>query len=351
MEARSRLGFAYLKTGRLDEAIGEFEKVLKKEPGEPFSTLYLGLAFFNKGQIGKTIKIWNGYRNKNQPAVEDEIKRQITLLQIAESQRMAKKALAEEKKLMTIEPKENTIAVSYFKDLSADKSMAPFQKGLAAMVTTDLAKIKSLKVVERVRLQSLLEEMALGQMGIVDEHTAPRMGRLLGAKTFVVGSLRKGSIEVVTSVNGKTGSMRAALNDFWQIPPGIIQTVANALNIVLTPAEKNAIGMVHTKNLKAFIFYGKALMAKDAGNWKQAKDLFMKALKEDPLFALALIESAGCPGASSPSTASLRSMAAPQMASTASAAVDAAQTDHGTAGSEASSAASDSSEGGGGGGY
>ncbi|MBC8463629.1 MAG: tetratricopeptide repeat protein, partial [Deltaproteobacteria bacterium] len=136
-EARSRLGFAYLKTGRLDEAVAEFETVLNKEPGEPYSVLYLGLAYLNRGEIGRTIKTWHGYRNKNKPAVEAEIKRQITLLQIAESQRMAKKALADEKKLMTVEPKENTIAVSYFKDLSPDQSLAPFQKGLAAIVSTD----------------------------------------------------------------------------------------------------------------------------------------------------------------------------------------------------------------------
>ena len=330
VEARSRLGFAYLKTGRLDEAIAEFKTALKTEAGEPYSVLYLGLAYLNKGEIGKTIKTWQRYRNKKQPAVESEIKRQITLLQIAESQRLAKRALAEEKKLMPIEPKENTIAVSYFKDLSPDQSLGPFQKGLAAIVTTDLAKIKSLKVVERLRVQALLEEMALGQTGIIDERTAPRMGRLLGAKTFVVGSIRKGSLEVVTNVSGFSGAIRAALNDFWQIPCSCIKTVEKALNLALTTEDKDFVCAAHTKSLKAFVYYGKALMAQDAGNWKEAKDLFMKALKEDPLFELARKGAEGCPGAASPTPAALSSMAASQLASNANAALDAAQADTGS---------------------
>ncbi len=357
-EARSRLGFAYLKTGRLDEATTEFQKALTLEPGEPFSVLYLGQAYLNKGQIGKTIKTWQGFRDKSQPLVEDEIKRQLTLLQIAESQRLAKKAIGEEQKLVAIEPKANTIAVSYFKDLSPDKSLGPFQKGLAAMVTTDLSKIKSLKVIERVRLQALIEEMKMGQTGIVDEQTAPRLGRLLGAKNFVVGSIREGSIEVAASVNQMTGSVAVELNEFWKIPRGVIQIAINALQIKLSPEEKRAIGKVHTKNYKAFIYYGKALMAKDAGNWKEAKDLFVRALKEDPLFGLAKEGADASPGATAPTTSTLSTMTSTQLSSTTNSALSAAQAAQGAASDQAGSVSPGSSsgssssgdEGGGGGG-
>ena len=113
----------------------------------------------------------------------------MTLVIIAESQQLAKKAIAEEDKLETVPLNANTVAVCYYQDLSPDKSMLAFQKGLAAMVITDLSKIKSLKVIERLRLQALLEEMNLGQTGIVDEKTAPRVGRLVGAENLVVGNL------------------------------------------------------------------------------------------------------------------------------------------------------------------
>ena len=320
--------------------------MLQIEKGEPFSVLYLGLAHLNKGNIKKTINIWQGYRNKKQPLVEEEIKRQLTLLQIAECQRYAQKAMAQEKQLQTIEPKANTIAVSYYKDLSPDKSMGAFQKGLAAMITTDLSKINSLKVVERLRLQSLLEEMQLGQTGIVDEKTAPRVGRLLGAKNFLVGSLRRGSLSVLTSINGMAGSVTVPLNEFFKIPPAAVLTAANALKVKLTSEEEAAIGAVHTKSLEAFVFYGQALMARDAGQWKKAKDLFDKALKADPLFDLAQIGAAGCPGATSASLSDLSNMTFAQMANTAESSISDSQADQGST----DSSADDGAGGGGGGG-
>ncbi|MDP2863410.1 MAG: tetratricopeptide repeat protein [Desulfobacterales bacterium] len=80
VKSRSRLGVWYLKTGRLNEAIAEFETTLKNEPGEPFATYYLGLAYLNKENFEKAIQIWEGYKNMNKPLIEEEIGRQLTLL-------------------------------------------------------------------------------------------------------------------------------------------------------------------------------------------------------------------------------------------------------------------------------
>ncbi|RPJ12612.1 MAG: tetratricopeptide repeat protein, partial [Desulfobacteraceae bacterium] len=117
----SKLGFAYLKTGRLDEAIAEFQTALKNEPGEPYATYYIGLAWLNKENYEKAMEAWQGYRNSTQPFVETEIRRQLTLLQIAYSHKAAAKALAEEKKLAALKADSNTVAVCYYQDLSQDK--------------------------------------------------------------------------------------------------------------------------------------------------------------------------------------------------------------------------------------
>ena len=126
MKSRSRLGVWYLKTGRLNEAIAEFETTLKNEPGEPFATYYLGLAYLNKENFEKAIQVWEGYRNMNKPLIEEEIGRQLTLLRIAHSRKFAAKALAEEKKLMAVKPDADTVAVCYYQDLSPDKSLQAF---------------------------------------------------------------------------------------------------------------------------------------------------------------------------------------------------------------------------------
>ena len=81
--ARERLGFAYFKTGQLDKAIQEFERALEQKPEDPSATYYLGLAWLNKGETGKAIDVWRTYRNAEEPLVEQQIQRQLTLLEIA----------------------------------------------------------------------------------------------------------------------------------------------------------------------------------------------------------------------------------------------------------------------------
>jgi tetratricopeptide (TPR) repeat protein len=222
--ARQRLGFAYLKTGRLDRSISEFKTVAGQQPAayppatafsfaprqtkdvpgqnprDPFSTYYLGLAYLQNGQGDQAIETWRSYRNRKEPLVEKEIKKQLTLVEISESIQLARKALAEEEKLETIPPKSGTVAVFYFKDTSPDSSFRHLQKAMALMITADLSQVRSLQVLERFRVQFLLTEMQLGQTGIVEETTAPRYGHLLGAENLIVGTMEPGSLRVKTSV-------------------------------------------------------------------------------------------------------------------------------------------------------
>jgi tetratricopeptide (TPR) repeat protein len=322
VKSRGRLGVWYLKTGRLNEAIAEFETTLKNEPGEPFSTYYLGLAYLNKENFEKAIQIWEGYKNINKPLIEEEIGRQLTLLRIAHSRKFAAKALAEEKKIMTVKPDADTVAVCYYQDLSSDKSLRAFQKGLTAMMISDLTKIKSIKVVERVRLQALLEEMNLGQTGIVDPNTAPRVGKLLSARNVIFGNLALGSIKATTTLASADqgtvkGSVTASVDKdrFFELPAFIVRDIAGIMKIELTDEERKAIGVPHTKVYKALVYFGNALDALDAGKWKEANDYFGMALKEDPMFDLARNAAGMCPGADSPDISAVLNMSSSKLSS------------------------------------
>ncbi|MBU1054925.1 MAG: tetratricopeptide repeat protein [Proteobacteria bacterium] len=307
VKSGNKLGVWYLKTGRFDKAISGFEATLAKEPGEPFATYYNGLAYLGKGNFNKAIQIWQGYKNKDNPILEEAISRQITLLRIAQSRKLATKALAQEKTLMATQPASNTVAVCYYEDLSPDKSLHAFRKGLAAMIISDLSKIKSIQVVERIRLQALLEEMKLGQTGLVKQGTAPKVGKLLGARNIVLGNLSIGSIKAITTLASTEtenikGSESASVekDKFFELPAIIIKDIAKIMGIKLADKEKKAIGVVHTKVYNALVHYGNALDALDAGKWQEAKSYFDMALKEDPNFDLAKEAAYSCPEANYP---------------------------------------------------
>jgi tetratricopeptide (TPR) repeat protein len=337
-KARQRLGFSYLKTGQLDRAIDEFNMVLGDpeyvlpttamsftataprqpgrapglKPGDPKSTYYLGLAYLHNGQRLEAIETWRRYRNRSEPLVEEEIRKQLTLVEISESIRLARQALAEEEELKTKPPKPQTVAVFYFKDTSPDRSFQHLRKALAAMITSDLSLVSSLQVLERFRVQFLLAEMQLGQTGIVEETSAPRFGYLLGAENLIVGALEPGSLRVKTSVASTTqkdvvGSIAVGseIEEFYVLQKEIVYNILNVLGVSFTADEEARFGKYHTKSLKAVLYFGQGLDALDAGSWKDAKNFFKQAAKEDPGFELAVLYGEASPGASSPTITTL----------------------------------------------
>lgn len=352
--AHNKLGFAYLKTGQIDSSIKEFEAVRKIEPNNNHAILYLGIGYLNKEDFGKALVIWQAYRNENDPLVGAEIKRLRTVVQIAESQLLAKKALVQEQQLKATMPAADTVSVCYYQDLSPDKSLSAFQKGLAAMLITDMSRIKSLRVVERLRLQALFQEMKLGQTGIVDERTAPRVGYLLGAENLVTGNLTMGSIRATTSIvstsAGKvTGSsvVEVEKDNFYELPKLIIENYAKMRGIELTPEEKQSIGISHTKNYQAFIYYGKGLNALDEGKWQDAKDLFRKALELDPQFDLASESVDSAPSSSLPSVDTIAHMPVSQLTALVETSISKAEQDQKDADEEAVAAEQSGGDGGG----
>ncbi len=312
--ARTQLGKAYLHTEDLDLAIDSLLKAQQIQPKEPRSTLFLGLAYIGKEQYEKAIAAWEGYKSDD-AIITAEIKKQLTLLKITYSRKMAQKALVEEKKLATIEPEKNTFAVCYYADASPNNSFRAFQKALAAMVISDLAKIDLISIVERVKLQSLFFEMSLGQTGIVDPSTAPRVGHLIGAENLVVGTLSSGSIRTDTSLASTSkgevvgnAAITVKENEFFNLPREIAINVAKLAGIKLTEVQLKLLGNDHTKSYEAAISYGNALMALDADNWKDAREFFEKALAADPQWILALDGYQSCPPDSSPTIAQLLAM-------------------------------------------
>ena len=338
-QARRQLGYAYIKTGQYDKAIEELTKVLQERPGDPDATYYLGLARLENEQLPKAAETWKTYENKEKPLVAEAIRRQVTVVEIVESLRFAKRALAEEAKLQATPPKPGTVAVFYFKDLTPDQSLRPLQKALAMMVITDFAQVRSLQVVERLQIQALLSEMQLGQTGIVEARTAPRAGRLLGAESLIVGTFEPGSLVVKTSVASASKqdvvgsfSLKGEEQKFFDLEKEIVYNVLRVLRVSPTPEEQRLLGVYQTRNLHAVTYFGQGLDALDEGNWKGARNLFQKAVTEDPEFALARYWRDSCPDAGTPGMGTLGGISGPDLGAVADAAVAEASSAQGSAG-------------------
>ncbi|MFZ5562661.1 MAG: tetratricopeptide repeat protein [Thermodesulfobacteriota bacterium] len=304
-QAKYMLGRSYLEAGETDKAVAMFQEALALKPGDPQAILFLGTAFVAKGDHEKAIAAFESFKDPGRPLLEKEVRQQLTLLKIEYNKKLAKEAIASEKKLATVKPAAETYAVCYYEDKTPGKNLAAFQKALAAMTISNLSQISSIQVVERLRLQALMEEMALGTTGIVDPKAAPRLGRLLGAEHLIVGTISQDirtDTALASTAKGKVignAALTVKRDRFFELPGAIAASVVKMKGIQLNPTEQAAINEGHTKNIDAVLYYGSALDAMDKADWKTALDFFNKALAADPQFQLALLGRDSCPSGDS----------------------------------------------------
>lgn len=133
-----------------------------------------------------------------------------------------------------------TVGVLYFEN-QGNPDLEPLKVGLTQMLITDLRGTPGVTVIERTRLQAILDELALGHEGPVDPATAARVGQLLGAEWLVLGSYFElmGTLRIdARLVRVETGEIAFAhgVDDRRQAFMALEDAVAAALREALTAA-------------------------------------------------------------------------------------------------------------------
>lgn len=203
----------------------------------------------------------------------------------------AKDAVAQEQ---SITPAPNTVAVLYFHNRSNNPQLDPLQKGFAFLLMTDLATVENIRLVERVKLQALVEELDLGASGLVEKDTAPRVGKLLGASYLVGGDLQGGKaselgvqsdlLQVKDQNSLGKPSAEGQLDQVFDLEKQILFGLIDLLKVKLTPQQKERLKKPLTTNYQAFVSLCQGLEASDRGNYSGAAADYQRALTLDPQF-------------------------------------------------------------------
>jgi TolB-like protein len=189
-------------------------------------------------------------------------------------------------------PAANTIAVLYFQNRSRQPQLDFLQMGMTVMLITDLAKIERVQVVERTHLQALVQELKLGASGIVTQQTAPRVGRLLGARFLVGGDISKAPANTIKigsdvldvpqkNILGRPASS-GPLTDLLRMEKELLFEIIDLLQLELTEAEIEALRKPVTFDIKALRYLIHGIQSSDSGNYAQAAGFYQQALKIDP---------------------------------------------------------------------
>lgn len=295
----ARLGVAYFKAGRYADARPVLDSAFAYDSVNGVAAIYLGMTAEQTGDFAAARVAYTRYvalapNNDLKATARDRL----ALVGRRELEYQARQALAHEATLAQMPPESNTVAVMPFTYSGTDSEIQPLGRGLAQLLVTDLAKSRQIRVLERERMQAILDEMKLSDSARADPSTALRSGRLLRAADVVQGSLTTlpgnqlrvdaAVVDVASAGVKASAGNQDQLDRLFDLEKTLALRVFNNLGIQLSPAEQEAINQRPTQNVQAFLAYSRGLEAVDRGDFGAAEADFNQAAVLDPGFQAAV---------------------------------------------------------------
>lgn len=207
-----------------------------------------------------------------------------------------------------------TVAVMYFSNNSFGKDAKDYDllgRGVADFLITDLSANTGIRVVERDALDKLTREQDLGQTARVDQETAVRVGKLLGARYMIFGGfiadprgnvrldsraveVETGRIVYVATVNDKAdnfvpliGKLAETMNRGMKLPDIPKRTSDARPAGTAAPASNAAAEPEQKVPFRAVLLYSRGVAAEGKGDSKGAVELYRQSLAAFPEFSKA----------------------------------------------------------------
>ncbi len=293
---RFRLAAALAAAGRCDTAAVVVRAAQLLAADNVVGPLVVGSCQESAGRYDLAVVTYNDFVAQHATAAGlAAVRARAQLALRAGAEQTARQALAHEAELAQQPPAPSTLAVLPLV-IAGDSSVQPLARGLAELITTDLAVIRTLRLLERLQIGTVLDELKLAESARVDPATAARVGRLLRAERMVQGVAAippQGTMRLSASVVTGTGVVRSAgavtgpFKSLLGLEKELVFDLSGQLGIQLTPSERERILKQGPRNLAAFLAYSEGLDAMDRGDYAAAAQRFGAAAHADPSFSAA----------------------------------------------------------------
>jgi TolB-like protein len=171
------------------------------------------------------------------------------------------------------------------------------RRGLAGMLTYELAQNPAVRMVDRMEIQRLLDEQGLAVAERVDAATAAKIGKLVGARYMIAGMFIDlyGDFRVdARIINVETGEIVKVVRsdpklrdrkEMFRIVQSVAERIMEDTKLPAIPAASgSARAAVPTD---AIALYSRALLYQDRGDKAKAVEYYRKALAVFPEYAAA----------------------------------------------------------------
>lgn len=290
---------AYYNLANYKKSFALCKRILSLDRQNSCAIFYAGmnLEMLNKKSLARKLFAYHRVLPPQSPYYKF-LKAKFSQYQQEEIEKRLQLALQTENAIGAEQLDQRTLAVLYFVNVMEEADWNALSKGLTEMMITDLSQVSRLKVLERVYIQKLVEELRLGQSGLLDDNVVPRMGRLLKARKLVNGAftIKAGqNLTITTKLTDVTAQgdfqskeFDGALKQIFDLEKQIVFDILDQMNIELTPGEKARISRYATRNFESFRAYCQGLESYDLGDYDAAQTHFAEAIRFDPNFSLAL---------------------------------------------------------------
>jgi tetratricopeptide (TPR) repeat protein len=291
-----RYAAALYSAERCDTAVVVARNGMARQPGNPLGPLVVGQCLEQAGEYDQAIALYRSYMaahgdERGAAAVGG---RELLAVRTRATEG-ARAALRRESELAQVAGDPNVVAVLPV-EIAGDTMYHPLARGLAQILTSDLALLQRFRMVERLQIGAVMDELQLAQTERVDPATASRVGRLVQAGRLVQGLAAippEGQTRLQASVVMASGEVSSSetvsgrLRDLMQMEKELVIAISAQLGYLLSEAERQLILENGTQNLIAFLAYSRGLLEEDRGNYQAAAAHFAEAVREDPGFDMA----------------------------------------------------------------
>jgi len=189
-----------------------------------------------------------------------------------------------------------TIAIMPFDNFSTgeyQEKLGALGKGLADFFAFDFGKISSFTVVERDKIEFIMKEIELQKSGAVDKAAAVQVGKILGAKYMVFGSITQldynSARMVVRVVSVETSEIigqadREGKPQYSKMEKELVQQISKDLDVTLSAETIELINKGGTASMDATSHYAMGLEYMDKYDYKKAYEHFKAAYDLDNNF-------------------------------------------------------------------
>lgn len=297
--ANRALGVGYYKAGRYADARTALQRASELDPKDGTTALYLGLTAERLNDLAAAKQAYTTYLSVGRASrVRRQLQSRLAAVTRRELAADAHAAVQREREIAATPGSPMTIAVLPLRFSGSDSSLRPLERGVTELLITDLARSSRLTLIERARIQAVLDELALQGSGRTDAATNVRTGRLLRAGTLVQGSILQldasqlrvdaAVVDVPTTQVRSVAQGADHLDQLFALEKRIALDLFGQLGVTLTVAERNAIEQRPTRSLAAFLAYSRGLTAEDEGRYDDASRYYRDATRIDPGFDAAV---------------------------------------------------------------